>query len=140
MCFYKKKRKAEVAKRDIYVIKYPTYGSTSDATEESFRAFKGFIYEKGAIQEKTLKDRWRAYWRMELNGEVFHCHGIQVSKWRIANSMKYNHEYPIGVFLIPKGTTFYRTKDNEQIATFSIKYVGLLTDEKAKLVLEQPDL
>ncbi len=134
MCFYKGRRKAKIATKDIFVTK--TCESTDIADMTFTSAIRDFVYKQGVTYKKFIWHRLRAHFQDNLESEVFHCYGIGNSKDNVIPYNNGKYSQCTGVFMIPKGTKYY-DGDNGCFATFAIKYVGRLNEERSKLVLNQ---
>lgn len=149
MCFSKETPR-KVAKQDMYVIK------AGRAHEENFLSgIRAFNYSKGKLYKKGLKEWFLSMFRYELNSEVFHCYTVDGSKkmlsvnrsnprcWDILRCYRDalgDFTYHHGIFLIPKGTTYYENKEDKEVATFNIMYLCPLTEETQKIIFEQKPL
>ena len=132
MCFDKRSLKRKVAKKSIYVVKYGDYAN--DEYFEPQYQYPSFIYRVGVLAKKGIRDKIKAFFNSELNGEVFHAYNVLESKNIASGNLLLKNN---GLFEIPKGTVYYENTSDREIATFAICYLGPLTEDNKHVVLKQ---
>lgn len=115
MCFYLGENTiAEIAMKDIVVYKNAAEGITKDYFKSNFR---NFSYEKGKLNEEIELKIDTEF----LDGEIHEGYHSFIS---------YPHEdcfYVSGIFVIPKGSTYYENKRSNQRVSSQLVYLGLNT-------------
>lgn len=114
MCFFKGKRKAKIAEKDIVVYKVGY-----EASAKRFCSLHcDYTYGVNTLKKKGQRIINKAHKNRTLDREVYHTY-TSLRKIRIWNV----HSYPVGKFVIPKGTIYWENKEDKQIATTSIRYI-----------------
>src|SRR6185312_2587653 len=99
-------------------------------------SLQSFCYLNGNTYKKKWYDKFVAYFRKNLEWQVFHAHDIETSKSYVKQFNQLSSEVQFGIFVIPQGTKYYEG-NNDDLGSFAIRYYGPLHLGNKHLILNQ---
>lgn len=120
MCFYLSETTiTKVATKDIVVYK----NTDQDVSKDYFKSnFSDFTYERGELNKEvklTVRDK---YFQGRSQGE-----SIEEGYHSFISNPHEHYFYVSGIFVIPKGSTYYENKESNERVSSQLVYLGLNT-------------